>query len=230
MGVGEVVGGIALVGVAALIGLAITDDDEPETLTEAASTLVDPAAAGAGPTSTATTLAPDTSSESTSTESTAPAEPTDPTDAADTTEDEPDETPPTETAATDVPASSTTTSTVAASTTPAPPAPPTTLSAEQRAAINVKVLNGGAASGAAGDVTAALRFTGFTAAGPADARVGVQAKTVLYAPFQRPAADAVNELVGAQPVNVREVSPADPNWAAFGAGLDVLVVLGPGPG
>ena len=43
MGVGEVVGGIALVGVAVLIGLAITDNDEPETLTEAESTLVDPA-------------------------------------------------------------------------------------------------------------------------------------------------------------------------------------------
>lgn len=232
MGVGEIVGGIALVGVAVLIGFAITDSDEPETLTEAASTLVDPAAAGAGATSTATTLAPDTSSESTSSESTAPAEPTDPTD-PDTTEAEPDETPPTETAATVVPASSTTTSTIAAPTTPAPattPAPPTTLSPEQRAAVNVKVLNGGAASGAAGDMTAAIRFTGFSAAGPADARVRVPANTVLYAPFQRPAAEAVNQLVGAQPANLLEASPADPNWAAFGAGLDVLVVLGLGRG
>ena len=56
------------------------------------------------------------------------------------------------------------------------------------------------------------------------------ANTVLYAPFQRAAAEAVNELVGAQPNNLLEANPADPNWAAFGAGQDVLVVLGPGPG
>ena len=44
MGVGEVVGGVALVGLAVLIGLAITDNDEPETLTETESTIVDSAA------------------------------------------------------------------------------------------------------------------------------------------------------------------------------------------
>ena len=68
---------MALVGVAVLIGLAITDNDEPETLTEAESTLVDPAATTAT-TGSATTLASDVSSESTASDDS-----TDPTTACD---------------------------------------------------------------------------------------------------------------------------------------------------
>ena len=208
VGVGEVVGGIALVGVAVLIGLAITDNDEPETLTEAESTLVDPAAA-ARPDEPAT-RGTDASSESTSSESTAP-DRLDRTDrCADTTESRRDAAH--RDAATDVASELVDDLDHAARPRrPRPPAPPTTLSVEQRAAINVKVVNGGAASGAAGDVTAAIRFSRVHGReAPPMPRARVLANTVLYAPFQRAAAEAVNELVGAQPDNVLEVRPCRP--------------------
>ena len=217
MGVGEVVGGVALVGLAVLIGLAITDNDEPDTLTETESTIVD---------SAATTTAAATT---TSVETTAPEVTSDPTTAATNDTSEPDSTPSESTSDSSTTSSSTssTTSLTAPSTTAGTS---TTLSIDQRAAINVKVLNGGANTGAAGDVTAAVRYAGFTAQGPADASPQVGATTVLYGPGQQGAATAVNAFVGALPANVVEGGPADANWARYASTVDVLVVLGPRPG
>ena len=152
----------------------------------------------------------------------------DPTTAATDDTSEPDSTPSESTSDSSTTSSSTssTTSSTAPSTTAGPS---TTLSIDQRAAINVKVLNGGANTGAAGDVTAAVRYAGFTAQGPADASPQVGATTVLYGPGQQGAATAVNAFVGALPANVVEGGPADANWARYGSTVDVLVVLGPGP-
>lgn len=210
---GEIVGGVALVGVALLIGLAIADDDAPETLTatdptlgETAAPATDPAASPAAtPSSSATSTVPATSSEASTEESSD--ETTTPDSTVETTE-------------------ASTTSTSATTST----ATSTTLSAAQRAEISVKVLNAGAASGEATDVTAAVRFAGFTADGPADASAQVGATTVLYAPGQQAAAAAVNTLISASPSNVIEGTADNPNWARYGTGVDVLVALGPGQG
>ena len=79
-------------------------------------------------------------------------------------------------------------------------------------------------------MTAAVRFSGFTAEGPADAFPQVAATTILYGPGQQGAATTVNAFVGAFPANVIEGGPADANWVRFASTVDVLVVLGPGSG
>jgi hypothetical protein len=227
VGIGEVVGGVALVGVAVLIGLALTEDNSPETLSTSDATLLEPAATTAGAATTTAVAATDTSDAGT--EPTASTDEPPATEATASVEDttapaSSSETPSTTTSGSDVATPPTTT--VAPSTTAAPP---TTLSLEQKREVDVRVLNGGARAGAAGDLTAALRFAGFTAPAPGDTSTRGAPTTILYAPFQEGAAAAVNVLVGAGPENIRE-GALDPNWVAYGGGLDVLVVLGAAPG
>lgn len=207
MGAGEIVGGLALVGVAVLIGLAIASDDTPESISGTDASLVDPATpTGTAPTPTvaATPLVATASTvgnEATASAGTAAPNP-----------------------------STVASSTVTSTTAPATTVTPTTLSSQQRAEILVKVLNGGAPTGAATAMTATVRLEGFRADGPADAPAPVGATTVLYAPGQGTAAAAVNGIVGAAAPNVLEGSIADRNWANYGAAVDVLVVLGQSTG
>jgi hypothetical protein len=196
MGLGEIVGGVAFVGVAVLIGLALRDENAPATLTGADVTLAD-----TSPTSPAS--------------STAPAAATVPSTRPAATTTQPAASP------------STTTTTSPPSTSAAPTTVPATSPSAVPAEISVRVLNGGAGPGAAGRMTDALRFAGFDAAGPADASVAVGATTVLYAPGQQAAAEQVNTVVRASPVGVIAVTEADGNWRDHGAGMDVLIVLGP---
>ena len=72
-----------------------------------------------------------------------------------------------------------------------------------------------------------LRSLGFAPAGPADARVLVDATRVLFAPGRELEAATVNEVIRARPENVVLASIGDRNWAEFGGNLAVLVVLGP---
>ena len=109
-----------------------------------------------------------------------------------------------------------------------PPAPPTTLiPPEQRGGIAVRVLNGGAPAGAATNMSAVLRNAGFAPTGPADTQMPVGATRVLFAPGRELDGATVNDVVKARPENVVLASSGDPNWAEFGDGLAVLVVLGP---
>jgi len=98
---------------------------------------------------------------------------------------------------------------------------------EQRAAIAVRVLNGGAPARAATTMSEALRSAGFAPGGSADAVRRVTETRVLFAPGRELDAATVNDLVRARPENVVVVPPDDPNWAKYGDGLTVLVVLGP---
>jgi len=197
MRTGEVVGGAALVGVAALIGIALTDDGASEVIT----TDTAPFVFNAGSTTTISTT------------STAPAAGSTVSQPAPITGD----------------VAPTTAETAPAPTEPTvPPTPPTTLiPPEQRGGIAVRVLNGGAPAGAATNMSAVLRNAGFAPTGPADTQMPIGATTVLFAPGRELEAATVNDVVRARPENVVLASPGDPNWAAFGAGLAVLVVLGP---
>lgn len=104
---------------------------------------------------------------------------------------------------------------------------PPNLSPERRAQIRVQVLNAGAADGAAGLTTGALAEQGFQLLDPVDAVAEAPGTQVLHAPDRRRAALVVAGIVGAERGQVSRADPADPNWDAFGADLDVLVILGP---
>jgi hypothetical protein len=111
-------------------------------------------------------------------------------------------------------------------TTPATTPVPTTAPV-QRQAIVVRVINGGGPPQSATNMTARLREAGFAPARPADARDLVQATRVIFAPGHEAEATAVNEVVQVAPSNVVAATTDDPNWAAFGGDLGVLVVVGP---
>ncbi len=104
---------------------------------------------------------------------------------------------------------------------------PKEISAERRAEIRVQVLNAGANNGAAGLATGALAEQGFQPLDPIDAVAESAGTQVLNAPGRRVAALTVGRIVGVGPDQVTRADPQDPNWAAFGADLDVLVVIGP---
>ena len=91
----------------------------------------------------------------------------------------------------------------------------------------MRVLNGGAPARAATNTSELLRTLGFAPAGPADAQRLVPATRVIFAPGREVDAATVNEVIRARPENVVPASVDDPNWAEFGGGLAVLVVLGP---
>lgn len=207
--IGDVIGGMAAIGVVALIGLSLTEDDGPEALTvEPDETILAPATS-VGPT---TTVSP-----TTSVGEEAPDEaPTSTVDVA-TTEDATSSSSSSSTSST----SSTTTSTTTTTTTTYPP--------EFVPFIKVQVVNGGGGPGAARATTDELIADGFDPESPNDAVVLLDATTVLYPPGSLSEALRVNEVIGALPENVREAVPEDPNWAEFGPSgdLDVLVVVGP---
>ena len=199
----EIVGGLSVIGVIALIGFAIAEDNDPETITTP---------------SAPTILAPLDST------TTAPVEPTPtepPTTSADAETDTTDATSDT-TEATEPAATSTTPTTAAPSTTEAPP----TLAPEDREAVRVRVVNAGGVVGAATFATGILEGEGFVPENPGDGVENAEANTIFYAPGQELAAAAVNESINAQDDRVIEADD-DRNWEEFGSELDVLVVLGP---
>jgi hypothetical protein len=132
-----------------------------------------------------------------------------------------------------VPPATTSAPPAAAPTSAAPPAaaPPATNAAllppEARAAVQVRVLNGGAPAGSAAGVTDRLRAAGFTAAPPTDTESHVDADVVLFGPRADMAAATVSEVLQVAPDHVVP-GGTDPNWSRYGGQVAVLVVLGPG--
>lgn len=101
---------------------------------------------------------------------------------------------------------------------------PADISTERRPTIAVQVLNAGADDGAAGLATGALAEQSFDPREPADAVEESSGTQVLHAENRRRAAFTVGRIVGAD--QIRRAPANDPNWAAFGSDLDVLVILG----
>jgi LytR cell envelope-related transcriptional attenuator len=204
MRIAEVVGGVALVGVAVLVGIALTEDRQPDTITTDTSPFVFAATTSAARASTSTAEA---------TTSTRP-----PRQPRTTTTRPP-------TITTGPPSTAPPATTV--------PAPPTTtlVPPEQRSSIRVRVLNGGSPPLSATAMTETLRNAGFApVAAAADATVQVAETMVYFASGSELAALTVNQLVGAPAENVVPVPDGDANWAEFGDGLAVLVVLGSSTG
>ena len=194
----EVIGGVSVVGVVVLVGLAIADDAGSDTITTpTAPTILAPVDSSAD----TTEPTPSATAEPDSTELPAETEPV---------ETEPVETDPVTTTATPE------------TTTTIPPLP-----VEARNGVRVKVVNSGGVAGAATFVTGVLEGAGFAPTNPNDGVANVAQTTVLFAPGQNAAAAAVNESINAAPEFVTEANPEDPNWAEFGTDLDVLVVVGP---
>lgn len=208
-----------------LIGLALTDDDQPDRVTGVAVAQFDSA--------TFATTDPVNGDDSAVEESQKDAEATDgstpatndaaATDTASTDEASDEEPPNTRTEPTTGSSSTTTSSTAPASTTTTT----TLVPVEFRPFIEVQVLNGGAGPGQAGAATATLEDASFAPRFGRNAPVFVGATTVLHAPGKQIEARTVNEFIGAAPENVFEVAVDDPNWAEFGSDLDVMVILGP---
>ena len=216
MALGEVVGGVALVGAAAMIGLALTEDPNDDSLVSEPAATFDPAPAEPATSAGATTV-PETSEPATTGEvemtaekpATTPA-PTEPPDTSEAT-------------TTTTPRTSTTRPTTTTS------APNTSAPADgDVASIAVQVLNAGQNEGEGQEVTIALRGAGFDLLAPRDAVEAVGWTTIRYAPGQLAAGRAVNEVVGTDPALVLAATSDDPNWQEFGAELDVLVLLGSG--
>jgi hypothetical protein len=198
----EFIGGLAVVGVIALIGFAIADESGSDAITSApAPTILPPIDSAA-----ATNTSPD---------ATAPA-----TALASQSSDAPIETSAPNTASTSDP-STTTTSAPATSTTVA------LIPIEDRASVRVRVLNGGGPEGAATFTSGVLEGEGFSPEGPSDSAAGVAQNTIIFRPGQGSAAATVNESINAAAEFVVEASPDNPNWNEFGADIDVLVVIGP---
>ena len=127
MHIGEIVGGVALVGVAVLVGIALIDDDAPELITADTSPFVfDTAAATSTSTSTSSSTVPPVAST------------------------------PRTTAPVRTRASSPTSTAAPTSAEPAAPTT-TLIPPEQRSGIAVRVLNGGAPALAATNTSATLR-------------------------------------------------------------------------
>jgi hypothetical protein len=121
------------------------------------------------------------------------------------------------------------TATPTPSETPDEPEPSVELVPEQeRSSISVQVVNGGAPDGSAGEMTARLAAASFSPREGSNAVQPVGATTIWYREGQQSQAATVNSVVGAGDDDVRVADFADANWSAFGEGLDVLVVLGPG--
>jgi hypothetical protein len=223
MGLGEVVGGLAVAGTLVLIGLAMTDDGGPDSLTGADSVAL---AGGAAPDTTSMTVA---TSETLTTDTAAPtSEPAATTEPAPTTEPA--------AATTSRPATTTDPpATTAATSDPRPgtsnPATSTTvdtLPEDRRPTIRVQVLNAGVEEGAAAFVSGVLKQTGFEPVDPRDAARAVDGTVVMYAPGREAEAATVNAVIKTDGANVRVAPANDPNWSASGGEIDVLVLLGQG--
>ena len=112
-------------------------------------------------------------------------------------------------------------------TSPAAAEPPAELGADERASVALQVVNGGAETGAAGAATAALAEQSFQPREAVDAVATVESSTVIYRDGQADAARTVADVLELSPEGAQLAPADDPNWTAFGADLDVLVVLGP---
>lgn len=110
---------------------------------------------------------------------------------------------------------------------PGPSEEVTLIPEDQRAAIAIQVVNGGAPDGSAGAMTQRLRDISFDPRDSQNAAATVDATLVLYGEGHQAAAATANTVVGAEPPNIVPGSGDDPNWSTFGENLDVLVVLGP---
>jgi hypothetical protein len=209
----EIVGGVAVVGVAALLGLSLLDDDEPAAFQTEDSLGLVPGAESGGSSTTS-------SSTTTSTGVTVSA----------TTEPPTVSNGPTTERAADIAVTATTTRstpTTRPATTTAPSNASPTVPEDERAAIAVRVLNAGVEAGAASFVTGVLRQSGFEPLDPRDAPTEVDATTVLFAPGREAEAATVNSVIDADPDNVMPTPDGDASWEEFGDELDVLVLLGP---
>lgn len=98
----------------------------------------------------------------------------------------------------------------------------------ERAGISVQVVNAGAPTGAAGEMSGRLIAAGFNPRPGGNAVEAVPSTLVIHADGAETEARTVNSVVQAAPDALVTATVEDPNWAAFGEGLDVLVVLGPG--
>ena len=92
----------------------------------------------------------------------------------------------------------------------------------------MQVLNAGVEEGAAAFVSGVLKQTGFEPLEPRDAAQAVDGTVVMYAPGREAEAATVNAVIETDPANVIVAAAGDPNWAAAGGEIDVLVLLGPG--
>lgn len=205
MGVGEVIGGAAVIGVGVLIGLALVDDRDSDSLATEPALTVDVDA-----TTTSTTTPPTTEPIETTEPATTEAETTQPatTEAPATTE-------PVET--TEAPATTEPVETTEA---------PTTTEAVEAGQVRVMVLNGGREAGAAQTTSDELAEIGYDVLAPADSEVPAGWTIVYYGLGAREAALSINEVVQTDPALVIEPPPDDPNWLAHGTEVDVLVLLG----
>lgn len=213
----EVVGGLSLVGLGVLVGLSLMPDDEPEVITSPDDTFV------FNPSDT--TVEASTTTRARRSNGPATSEPPTSDSSAETSTDPPS----TDSSSTDPPTSPPTTD--SSSTTTSPPtttATPVTIPQGERAAVTVRVLNGGAVRGAAQYISDVLRFGKFTPLGPADAPapLDVTGGIVVYSPGREAEGRTVLQVLGYPPERLIPATPEDRNWEQFGDGLDALVILG----
>jgi hypothetical protein len=213
VGLRELIGGVALVGLAVVLAVSFLDDTSEDRVGSASSEFdwISPTATVVGPTSPGETasLVTDAVTQASAASAEDPAftsSATTPTTVAGpgTTAEKNDATDTTSTATSDA-------------IEPLPDFDP--------GSIAVRVLNGGGDSGAAAFVTGVLRIEGFDPLEPGDAAESVAETTVLYRPGLQGAAEAVNTVIEASPDRVRP-GPDDPNWGAGGDSADVLVIVG----
>jgi len=202
--VNQVIGVLAAAGVVALVGLSLNQDSSPQT----SAMVTNPTLAPAGEvpsTESAATTTIDVATEGSGTEPAQDDSTTSATTSADTS-------PPTTVATTE----------------PAPTTSSTTLVPEElRGFVALQVVNGGALPGRASALTAQLTTAGFAPRRPQDAVENVGVTTIYYAPGEELIALSVNSEIGLPPERLMEVPPDEPNWAAYGTDLDVMVILGP---
>jgi hypothetical protein len=104
----------------------------------------------------------------------------------------------------------------------------TALDVEQRAAVRVRALNGGAGRGAGAGATGVLEQAGFEPLSPADAwqHIDVPGR-VLFRPGADLAAMTMAQVLGYPLEHVTEGHDEDDNWRHFSDDVDVLVIVGP---
>jgi hypothetical protein len=210
MNLGHVLGVVAVAGTVVLFGLAVTEDDDPDSITAGPSVVLAPT--DTSDTSVAPSAIPTTDAVAT-------------TEVIATTEPAPDTQPTTEPATepTDPPS----TTDAPARTSPTNPSPSTTVATlpeSRRPAVALRVVNAGADAGAARFVSGVLEEAGFEPLAPQDAADNVGGTVILHAPGREAEAATVNTVILTD--RVIAAPAGDANWAAFGGGVDVLVLLG----
>ena len=216
MNLGHVLGGVAVAGTVVLFGLAVTEDDDPDSITAGPSVVLAPT--DTSDTSVAPSAIPTTDAVAT-------------TEVIATTEPAPDTQPTTEPTdapvTTDAPNTTARATTTVAPTSPTNPSPSTTVATlpeSRRPAVALRVVNAGADAGAARFVSGVLEEAGFEPLAPQDAADNVAGTVILHAPGREAEAATVNTVILTD--RVIAAPAGDANWAALGGGVDVLVLLG----